>query len=116
MLPGEQRMRKPAVSTRVLLRGEALPLRHAVHVQQRPTHPDRIAGHRDQTLDQGGVRIFRLVDLIGRNEHHDITAFRLVVARQVDVGERHVRPVRQLVHEQPVPDEQGGIMLPDGIR
>ena len=105
LLPLKQRVRERAVTLGIHGGRRALLLRHAVHVEQASAHPDGVAGNGHTTLDENGVGVFRLVDLSGRHEDHHIAALWLRIPGQVDAAKRHVRPVRQLVDEQPVADQ-----------
>ena len=121
LLPVEQRALAVRIALHLLRRGVPLPLREAVHVHDPVAAVQRVARHPDEALHERRRRILVVidgVDLVRRLEHHHVAAVRIRVSGQVEVRERHVRAVDELVHEQPVADEQRGDHAPrrDAVR
>ena len=82
-----------------------MPLRYELAV----AHVERVARLADEPLHErrrGIAPRLRFVGLIGRDEHDDVAVLRRGVARQMRVREWDRRTVGELVHEQPVADEQ----------
>jgi hypothetical protein len=85
-------------------------------MEQAAAHVHGVTGHRHESLHERGVRILRLVDLVGRLEDHHVAALRFSVPRQVDLVNGTCGPYASLFTNSQSPTSSVGIMLPDGIR
>ena len=108
VLPLEERAHLGRVALELLRRGIADLLCDAIHVEHGVAPIDRVARHPHEAFHERWRQVVGLVVLRWRFENHHLAALRLGVPRQVDRGKRDVRPVAQLVHEEPVANQQRG--------
>ena len=113
MLPAIVR-RGIVLRERLGARAESLPLRDAVHVEHSLAHVQRVAGYAHRALDDdrrgivGRERAVGIRNAVLRRRlvDDDAAALRSGEAGELEIRERNVRSVRQLIDEEKIAHEQ----------